>query len=460
MKSLPLIQCAFAAFANRDKSFFDSYKDDIILLSDEGGKLAIELMLSYIDNPNISDDAFFDILSQYFDDDTIINIMSFRLQDDIELLLPHCQKKFLNEKENELKIKLIKNKISLNDAIAHLNKLQISLSHTPNPTNDKIAIPANEIINSAQKPIHWIVDKIIPAGTLNVIAGLPKSGKSLLVLDLAINLAANLNQWLGCVNIKPCKVLYIDAENADSLIQLRLKQLGANLLNCSNLHFITRSSLNCPKINILDKNIRNSIKYAANYLNLSQNDLIIIDSFRRTFAGNENDSQEIANIMAAYYELSPAAKLIIHHLKKQNNDFSNSTNKIRGSGDITAAVDSLLTFHTEGTDFKESTLSLDLARWSANIHPINIAWKFNPKTQDRLAFLALSNSQLAQAQFNDLNNILNLLDKTNSGLTAQEIIAQTGLPTTACQRALAFAKSNNKIATAKIDNKTYYRLVH
>jgi len=73
-------------------------------------------------------------------------------------------------------------------------------------------------------------------------------------------------------------------------------------------------------------------------------DVVFFDAFRRIYAGDENDSAEIAKGMQVFTSLRAefgVAEVLIHHSRK-NPDGESWEDSARGSGDIFAAADSLI----------------------------------------------------------------------------------------------------------------------
>ena len=445
MKNVSLLQCAFDAFANRDKEFFAKYETAIRELTDASGSLILDLMLENIDR-EISDATFLDILNQHFDPQTVTEILYLRSMGDIDVLIPRLRHQEYERAIEKLTRKVVTGEIRLIDAVK-------AIKPEPEIESGEIGITARELMTKKNGEIKWIADNYLPVGTLNVIAGTPKSGKSLLCLDLCTCLATGQDLWLNRIKLSPCRVVYLDAENAEILIESRLKYIGAELTD--NLIMITKQSMGVGRIDLTDSKTHSRIKSYLASKGLTENDLVIIDSFRRVFSGNENDSQEVSRAMAAIQELTPATKLIIHHLRKQGNVEVDIAERTRGSGDITAAVDGLITIETQGTEYQETVLKLALARWTGGIKPVTIAWK---KTLTSLSFQIMNYNEIASKQLQEMERVKRFLQTRGSGSTIFEIMNGTGLTRDACDRVLSFAKAKGAIESRKVDKKTYYAL--
>ena len=62
------------------------------------------------------------------------------------------------------------------------------------------------------KPMGTIVEGLLHAGSLSLIYGPPKSGKSFLATDLGLSIAAGDADWMGHEIVRPGPVLYVACE--------------------------------------------------------------------------------------------------------------------------------------------------------------------------------------------------------------------------------------------------------
>lgn len=85
-----------------------------------------------------------------------------------------------------------------------------------------------ELMGKEFAPLSWIVDGLIPEGTI-LLAGKPKSGKSWLILNVLT--AAKLQFQLLRRNVAPVDGLYLALEDTPRRMQARMKTL---LIDCGN----------------------------------------------------------------------------------------------------------------------------------------------------------------------------------------------------------------------------------
>ena len=94
-------------------------------------------------------------------------------------------------------------------------------------TKEKITITAKELYESNIPKQEWIVDRLVPAKSLTVLAGEPGSFKSYIVLYLTLCCASG-KKFLNH-ETKQGKTLYIDEENNEIVLKDRLELLSAGM---------------------------------------------------------------------------------------------------------------------------------------------------------------------------------------------------------------------------------------
>jgi archaellum biogenesis ATPase FlaH len=168
--------------------------------------------------------------------------------------------------------------------------------------------------------IGWIVNGLIPARGVTIIAGEAGAGKTWLALLLAQAITFG-NDFLGRSTLNT-QVLYLDRENPLSLVRDRLKVLfgGASKFRPWGLWCQDEPPL------IGDSRLLEFAKAEP---------LIIIDSMIRFHRADENSATQMAPIMAFLRELATAGAsiVVLHHKAKSE------TSSYRGSSDIIAGAD-------------------------------------------------------------------------------------------------------------------------
>jgi len=199
------------------------------------------------------------------------------------------------------------------------------------------SLSLSELVSMAFPESKWVVRGLVSEGGINCISGKPKSGKSFLCLHLAMSVASGKN-FLGEFEVQQGGVLLITKEDPRRLIKERvqgfwgenadLDSLPVRICTENNLYLDTNSWLPAIQKEIKEKNIK----------------LVIVDSFRRIFKGEENSSQVISEVHSRFKEIQKmgATVVFVHHHGKEGFFKRDNPDKLRGSSDILAMLDSLL----------------------------------------------------------------------------------------------------------------------
>lgn len=260
-----------------------------------------------------------------------------------------------------------------------------------------------EILGNEYDVPEFIVSGLIPIG-LTILAGKPKSGKSLAAMDLASSIA-NGSKFFGLFEMDPQEVLYLALEDSERRIQTRLHRLTEDPAGTGRLHYAT----DCPR---LDQGFFENIESWRSQKSAVK--LIIVDTFnkvrktkRRGTTPYEKDYNEISELKK-YADLHKIAILVIHHLRKSH--AKNITDMISGSIGITAAADAILilqkergsnqaTFSATGRDISDFEIGLTLNQSS-------LTWE-----------IAVPTAEIT----NERAEVLDVLQKTEGSMKLSEI---------------------------------------
>jgi len=205
---------------------------------------------------------------------------------------------------------------------------QVSIS--PNaPLSDLIDL--DDFIAAQAIAYNWLVEDLILIGGVTEVVGLRGSLKSLLVNQLALDVACG-KPWLGRFPTKQGSVVILDVENPEQPLRVRLGQMTRGNATTGGVPIKLYRPLTFDLMKPTDlENLKMALQAVGPIL-------IIFDSLRRIHRKDENPSQEMAEVMDKLMFLAHstgAAVVFIHHTPK---DGTTS----RGSGDIEAVLDSLL----------------------------------------------------------------------------------------------------------------------
>jgi archaellum biogenesis ATPase FlaH len=211
-----------------------------------------------------------------------------------------------------------------------------TVAHTQWIENGLIHFGIGDLLDTTPEPIDWLVEDLIVSNALCLIDGLGASGKSILMLQLAVAVASG-SPFLGFAT-QEGKVLYINAEDDIRIQHWRLKNIANNYPKIDekrdNLTFLNTDNLG--EIPFLTEKEYGKIKPTNFYNGLKKlcekwkPNLVIIDPLSY-FLHDENSSD---SAIAFYYllrQLNAAIILIHHQSKAAMNNGGAQRAKARGS---------------------------------------------------------------------------------------------------------------------------------
>ncbi|MDM8347675.1 AAA family ATPase [Pseudomonas sp. sp1636] len=199
------------------------------------------------------------------------------------------------------------------------------------------------LVECAKAPINWMFEGLIEndrdKGHQWLITGEPKSGKSRLVMQLAMAAAAG-GDFLGFKSTRKNKVLYFNFELAPAVIGRRtLEFFGSEeaVLRCEE-----RLAVN-SLWSAVDVNDPQWINYLKGLIEFADPDLVIWDVLRRMTNADENNNVEMSKVMRSIREInSQRTHIVVHHSKKELFDRNAGARGIRGASAIHAEVDGVI----------------------------------------------------------------------------------------------------------------------
>jgi hypothetical protein len=194
------------------------------------------------------------------------------------------------------------------------------------PETNFAPIRASDLLAEVAEPPAWILDEYLAVGSLNLIAGKPKEGKTTIIYEMAVKIAQGL-PFLGRTTRKT-GVLILAVEEHRRDVKLRLQNLGAEGLN--NLYLYIGALSPSP------------ILFAALNAFITERGigLVIVDTLASFWdVENENDASKMTTEVKPLLRLardSGACILLIHHARKSEGSHGD---EIRGSGALFGLMD-------------------------------------------------------------------------------------------------------------------------
>ncbi len=185
-----------------------------------------------------------------------------------------------------------------------------------------------ELLAKAAPPIDWIWNGYIEAGTVCLLHGDGGTGKSLLMLAL-VRAAIGGYTFLGRDTF-PSRAVIFDAENPTGETHRRLERMDY-------AHVSNRIAYWQADDAIFGPDLAASQELLCRHVEAGRADLLVIDSQRACWPGDEKEATEVRPFYAMLRRVANAtacAVLVIHH--------DNKSGGYSGSSDLNAGVDSRL----------------------------------------------------------------------------------------------------------------------
>jgi RecA-family ATPase len=200
----------------------------------------------------------------------------------------------------------------------------------------------SEYVKLATGPTAWLLEPLIPKGGSAVLWGASKSGKSVLGLQMVQALSKG-EDFLSFPNARRGKTLYLQIDIPRSLWITRQKHLADNGVHFDDHFYKIADKESAPfPFSILQEDHYKALRVLVD---AEKPDLVIVDTLRESFRGDENDSDRLQQVMASFtLACRPAAILYIHHGKKEGGkgDERSLVDQGRGSSYVPGAVDTIL----------------------------------------------------------------------------------------------------------------------
>jgi hypothetical protein len=201
-------------------------------------------------------------------------------------------------------------------------------------------------LRAAYTPTRWAVEGLLPQPGILLLAGIPGIGKTWLDLTLALAVAAG-SPWLNRFQARQGPVLLVLEEEDASAVLERLDLLYAGLGlsqeagDALPVHFLIQQGVSLvTEEGTLGPELLRHVQEV-------RPTLAVLDPFRRVHGLDENDSGQMSGLFNLLRGLTqatepPCSLLLVHHLRKRSEHPEDTLDRLRGSSDIAASVDSVL----------------------------------------------------------------------------------------------------------------------
>jgi KaiC/GvpD/RAD55 family RecA-like ATPase len=230
----------------------------------------------------------------------------------------------------------------------------------PSPEPDILSVVDAFPIDGAALPVRpWEVPGLLLRKQVTVLVAPPGIGKSLLTLQISL-MCANGFEWGGWWPRDSYKTLIINVEEDETEMRRRLfgaaKKMSIDQEKLIGKVFIAEAT----NIVVAKADSRTKTVVATPMLEkivqtilAMQIDIVVVDPFAETFAGDENSNSELKWAAVLWREVARktnCAVLLVHHAKKYAGHMAGDMDAARGGGSLVgvARVMSTLFTMTEG----------------------------------------------------------------------------------------------------------------
>jgi len=210
---------------------------------------------------------------------------------------------------------------------------------------------SGKLLAGQMKSPSYCVTPILPNPATVVLVAKRAMFKTSLVTHIGIMVSRG-TLACGAFHTTKGNVLIIDGENGDYLSQLYCQRFGVKASDEGKFYTVDMHEFFASISAKAKANPKTNYEQVfSDYLKRMEIKLVIIDSLRRAYGGDENDSGAMSEFLTRMKIISNSSEstiLMLHHERKgatgekRADEDTDRLEKVRGSSDITAAVDVVL----------------------------------------------------------------------------------------------------------------------
>jgi hypothetical protein len=235
---------------------------------------------------------------------------------------------------------------SLQAALIEVAGRRLQLNVSVKPEDASTAAPSllpvvrASALESAEEQKPWLIERLWSAGAVGIVSGPPKALKTWTALEMAISVATGLPCLATFPVHRSGPVLLYAAEEPMPALHSRLHALARNRaldLDQVDIRVIAADSLRLDRGEDREK-LTATVKFHRPVL-------LILDPLIRLHGLDENQSGPMAELLGYFRSLQRStgtAIAIIHHSRKHAASSAALGQSLRGSSDLYAFVDSLV----------------------------------------------------------------------------------------------------------------------
>lgn len=222
----------------------------------------------------------------------------------------------------------------------------------------------------ADVSVEWLIDGLMPAAGAGIIAAAPGVGKTLLSVDMAIDMALG-NKYLTYSVERPMKILYLSLEMPEGPFQLFQKKLATNLTD-EQLEILNENFLIAPvgEMILLDK--KPGEDFVNGLIEDHNPDIVFIDSLSQVLMELQSDVEvrKFMSVINKFRRNHGTSFIFIHHNKKPVENKPATMADMFGSVYISSNVDFIFSMWKVNDQSDQIRLALAKNRLGSTGNPI------------------------------------------------------------------------------------------
>lgn len=208
------------------------------------------------------------------------------------------------------------------------------------------------ILDESEEAPMIIENGMLPEKSIMIVGGQPKTGKSLLVLNVAFCMATR-QRWFD-FNIPKCnKILFIQAENSYDNQRRRLKRLYKATEPPYTMKSPDKGMLMLSEPFSFKIDDNKDFLRLKHMIEFEKPNVVIIDPLINFHNCDENDNAAMGSVMEKLREITESLDIsiiIVHHTRKPGLVDNKSGVSLRGAGVIFGSVDTIVILSAEKND--------------------------------------------------------------------------------------------------------------
>jgi hypothetical protein len=194
-------------------------------------------------------------------------------------------------------------------------------------------------------PVQYILKPVLPEKGKFLISAPPGSLKTFWLLNSAIAISSGLSPFLGGLEIKKTRVLYVAGEGGESELKRRLDKMSIREdIDKGNLFVAYEPCLDLYN----GRQVQEGVKRLCYLIEKSSAELLIIDPIGQFWSGNEKEKNEVKGLTSIFDDLMskyPLAVALSQHWKKTSRETSSGWQMASGSHWWNAWIDGHITLN-------------------------------------------------------------------------------------------------------------------